>query len=281
MRVKHMNASPRCPSTRCGRPTSSAPGSPLGLLLQDLHPPAAAVAAVREGAPQRRRPGKARQEAGAPAVAHRVPAPPCGRARDRRRPRRAERGAALGRDGGRRGAGGRRSRVGRHPARRRGDRAAQDLGARVLAAGVEVLAPAAALGFFDGIVPVWQGSTLHQVRAERHIAATGSIEQPLMFDGNDLPGVMLSSGRSGSRASTACAPARPPWLPPSATGAWRPRWRCTGPGSRSPLSPTPAPTGLMRTSPRASIGRASATCQAQPWSAPSVASKSRASSSPT
>ena len=64
----------------------------------------------------------------------------------------------------------------------------------MLAAGVEVLAPAAALGFFDGIVPVWQGSTLRQVRAERHIAATGSIEQPLMFDGNDLPGVMLSSG---------------------------------------------------------------------------------------
>ncbi len=77
-----------------------------------------------------------------------------------------------------------------------GDQAgsAQELGQRVLAAGVEVLAPAAALGFFDGIVPVWQGSTLHQVRAERHIAATGSIEQPLMFDGNDLPGVMLSSG---------------------------------------------------------------------------------------
>ena len=71
---------------------------------------------------------------------------------------------------------------------------AQELGERALAAGVEVLAPAAALGFFDGIVPVWQGSTLHQVRAERHIAATGSIEQPLMFDGNDLPGVMLSSG---------------------------------------------------------------------------------------
>ena len=71
---------------------------------------------------------------------------------------------------------------------------AQELGEQAVAAGVEVLAPAAALGFFDGIVPVWQGSTLHQVRAERHIAATGSIEQPLMFDGNDLPGVMLSSG---------------------------------------------------------------------------------------
>jgi sarcosine oxidase, subunit alpha len=71
---------------------------------------------------------------------------------------------------------------------------ALQMGQRVIAAGVEVLSPAAALGYFDGIVPVWEGSTLHQVRAERHIAATGSIEQPLMFDGNDLPGVMLSSG---------------------------------------------------------------------------------------
>ncbi len=57
-----------------------------------------------------------------------------------------------------------------------------------------MLAPAAALGFFDGIVPVWSRSTLHQVRADRHVAATGSIEQPLMFEGNDLPGVMLCSG---------------------------------------------------------------------------------------
>ena len=71
---------------------------------------------------------------------------------------------------------------------------AKELGERVTAAGVEVIGAAAALGYFDGIVPVWQGNTLHQVRAERHIAATGSIEQPLMFDGNDLPGVMLSSG---------------------------------------------------------------------------------------
>ena len=72
--------------------------------------------------------------------------------------------------------------------------AARGLAERVGASGVEVLAPAAALGFFDGIVPVWCGSTLHQVRAERHVAATGSIEQPLMFEGNDIPGVMLCSG---------------------------------------------------------------------------------------
>jgi sarcosine oxidase, subunit alpha len=61
-------------------------------------------------------------------------------------------------------------------------------------AGVEVLARASALGYFDGIVPVWQGDTLHQIRARRHVFATGAIEQPLVFAGNDLPGVMLSGG---------------------------------------------------------------------------------------
>jgi sarcosine oxidase, subunit alpha len=72
--------------------------------------------------------------------------------------------------------------------------AASELAGRVSDAGIEVLAPAAAIGYFDGLVPVWCGSTLHQVRAAAHITATGSIEQPLMFEGNDLPGVMLCSG---------------------------------------------------------------------------------------
>ena len=71
---------------------------------------------------------------------------------------------------------------------------AKELAARVAGAGVEILAPAAAIGWFDGLVPVWCGSTLHQIRAGAHITATGSIEQPLMFEGNDLPGVMLCSG---------------------------------------------------------------------------------------
>ncbi|HZA58398.1 MAG TPA: FAD-dependent oxidoreductase, partial [Solirubrobacterales bacterium] len=75
-----------------------------------------------------------------------------------------------------------------------GAESAGSLADRVHAAGVEVLSPGAALGFFDGIVPVWCGSTLHQIRADRHIAATGSIEQPLVFEGNDLPGVMLCAG---------------------------------------------------------------------------------------
>jgi sarcosine oxidase, subunit alpha len=61
-------------------------------------------------------------------------------------------------------------------------------------AGVEILVHAPALGFFDGMVPVWQGATLHQIRAKQHVVATGTIEQPLVFAGNDLPGVMLSGG---------------------------------------------------------------------------------------
>jgi sarcosine oxidase subunit alpha len=75
-----------------------------------------------------------------------------------------------------------------------GHEQARALAARARAAGVEVLSRASALGFYDGLVPVWQGDTLHQVRAARHVAATGTIEQPLVFPDNDLPGVMLAGG---------------------------------------------------------------------------------------
>jgi sarcosine oxidase subunit alpha len=71
---------------------------------------------------------------------------------------------------------------------------ARDLTKRAHEAGVEVLSSASALGYFDGLVPIWQGDTLHQVRSAQHIFATGAIEQPLVFEGNDLPGVMLSGG---------------------------------------------------------------------------------------
>ena len=71
---------------------------------------------------------------------------------------------------------------------------ARALADRAAAAGVEILSRAPALGFFDGLVPVWQGDTLHQIRAARHIAATGTLEQPLVFPDNDLPGVMLAGG---------------------------------------------------------------------------------------
>ncbi len=58
--------------------------------------------------------------------------------------------------------------------------------------GVEVLAPARALGIWEGgLVPVDAGTVLYRFRAERIIVATGATEQPLVFPGNDLVGVML------------------------------------------------------------------------------------------
>jgi sarcosine oxidase subunit alpha len=73
-------------------------------------------------------------------------------------------------------------------------------------AGLEILTRASALGYFDGLVPVWQDDTMHQVRAAEHIFATGTIEQPLVFAGNDLPGVMLSGGARRLAALYAVSP---------------------------------------------------------------------------
>jgi sarcosine oxidase subunit alpha len=75
-------------------------------------------------------------------------------------------------------------------------------------AGVEIISRGAALGYFDGLVPVWQDDTLHQVRAARHVFATGAIEQPLVFAGNDLPGVMLTGGARRLAALYAVSPGR-------------------------------------------------------------------------
>jgi sarcosine oxidase subunit alpha len=61
-------------------------------------------------------------------------------------------------------------------------------------ASYEVLAPATALAIYEGgLVPVDAGDVLYRVRADRIVVATGAIEQPLIFPGNDLVGVMLPS----------------------------------------------------------------------------------------
>ena len=57
-------------------------------------------------------------------------------------------------------------------------------------------------------MPVWQGDTLHQVRAQRAVVATGAVEQPLVFSGNDLPGVMLSGGACRLAALYAVKPGK-------------------------------------------------------------------------
>ncbi len=44
------------------------------------------------------------------------------------------------------------------------------------------------------LVPVEFGNVLLRVRAERVVVAAGALEQPLVFPGNDLVGVMLPQG---------------------------------------------------------------------------------------
>ena len=58
--------------------------------------------------------------------------------------------------------------------------------------GCEVVAPARALALYEGgLVPVAAGNLLLRYRAERIVVATGALEQPLVFPGNDLVGVLL------------------------------------------------------------------------------------------
>jgi sarcosine oxidase, subunit alpha len=59
----------------------------------------------------------------------------------------------------------------------------------------EVISPGRALGIWEGgLVPVDAGRVLYRYRADRIVVATGTIEQPLVFPGNDLVGVMLADG---------------------------------------------------------------------------------------
>ena len=151
--------------------------------------------------------GRLRKRQARARVAHRVP-PPARRRAGRRRRR--------GRPGGRDRAPPSSAPTSCSPTRassragacwpRAGTSDARELAARARAAGVELLVRAPALGSFDGLVPVWQGDTLHQVRAQRLVVATGAIEQPLVFAGNDLPGVMLSGGARRLVALYAVAP---------------------------------------------------------------------------
>jgi sarcosine oxidase subunit alpha len=85
---------------------------------------------------------------------------------------------------------------------------ARELAAGARDAGVELISPGTAIGLFDGLAAIWEHDTLHQVRAARHLIATGTIEQPLVFPGNDLPGVMLSRGARRLLALYALSPGR-------------------------------------------------------------------------
>ncbi len=75
---------------------------------------------------------------------------------------------------------------------REGAAVARELAAQARQAGVEILAPAIAIGLFEqGLVPVAHGNLLLKIRAHDVVVAGGIVEQPLVFPGNDLVGVML------------------------------------------------------------------------------------------
>ena len=69
---------------------------------------------------------------------------------------------------------------------------ANGLAERARSAGVEVLCPARAVGVCEGnLVPIEYGDLLIRMRADEVVVAAGIVEQPLVFPGNDLVGVML------------------------------------------------------------------------------------------
>jgi sarcosine oxidase subunit alpha len=62
-------------------------------------------------------------------------------------------------------------------------------------ANIVVLSDASAFGLYDGnLLGIDAGNRTVKLRAKRIVVATGSIETPLTFDRNDLPGVMLTTG---------------------------------------------------------------------------------------
>lgn len=61
--------------------------------------------------------------------------------------------------------------------------------------GINVLGNATCFGIYEGnLLGISQGERLIHLRGKRIVVATGCYEAPLVFENNDLPGVMLSSG---------------------------------------------------------------------------------------
>ena len=103
--------------------------------------------------------------------------------------------------------------------------------------GVDVLAPARALGIWEGgLVPVDADTVLYRFRAERVVVATGATEQPLVFPGNDLVGVMLPGRRQAPH---------PRLLGEAGRARDRPRRR-RGDASGSPASSSRSASRLRR-----------------------------------
>jgi sarcosine oxidase subunit alpha len=85
-----------------------------------------------------------------------------------------------------------------------------DLTGRVEAhAGIDVLTGAVANGWYaDNWVPVIKANRLYKVRAREVILCTGSLDQPVPFHNNDLPGIILGSAAQRLMRHYAVKPGR-------------------------------------------------------------------------
>ncbi len=86
---------------------------------------------------------------------------------------------------------------------------------------------------------------LWRIRARRIVTATGALERPLPFAGNDVPGVMLAGAVRDYLASGACRRDAPSSSPTTTTPTAPPS-RSTAPAWRCPRSSTPAPASRVR-----------------------------------
>jgi sarcosine oxidase subunit alpha len=110
--------------------------------------------------------------------------------------------------------------------------------------GVQVLERTTALGLYEGtyVVAAERGARLWRIRTKRIVLATGAIERPPLFPGNDAPGVMLASAYDRYGRPDGATPV---------TGGWSPRvhlWSQAGGRLRwDDRIGAPVPDGGLRT----------------------------------
>ena len=78
--------------------------------------------------------------------------------------------------------------------------------------------------------PALPRERLWQVRASEVVLAAGAIERPLVFSGNDRPGIMLADAARTYSTATACKPGRRAVLVTATTPPIAPRSTCSRAG---------------------------------------------------
>ena len=93
---------------------------------------------------------------------------------------------------------------------RAGYEVVRDLAAEVVAEGrIQVLGGATAFGLYeDGLLGILEGNRFVKLRVRQTIVATGGFEYPMVFENNDLPGVMLGTAAQRLEALYGVRPGR-------------------------------------------------------------------------